>query len=164
MEPLHNALEILNQIVNDEYIAAVTEDDRHFYSSFHFAAQYAISDRTFKRYIGDMRLLGAALYSERSSSGEYAWRCRNWRELRQNGRFLRWLEAERERAAGVSFDAPSGEIEKVCVMNCGPATWDTRSKAERMAACSDCEPARAPNREESKYHFDDEGFNKAQPR
>jgi len=161
MEPLHNALEILHQIVNHEYVSSVT-DDYYFFPAGYFANQYGISDRTFKRYIGDMRLLGAALYSERSSSGGYVWRCRNWRSLVQSATYRNWLLCEREKASGFLLVRLHDDIpaQRVCVMNCGPVEGDTRTRAERMASCSDCEPVRASNREESKYHFDDEGFNK----
>lgn len=50
-----------------------------------------------------------------------------------------WPRASREELA--NFDQKT----KVCVMNCGPASGDPRSEAERMFLCGDCEkPQCAP--------------------
>ena len=46
-----------------------------------------------------------------------------------------WPRADPEALA--AFDPDS----KVCVMNCGPASGDPRSAAERKLLCDDCEPA-----------------------
>jgi hypothetical protein len=40
---------------------------------------------------------------------------------------------------------PKDDAEKVCVMNCGPHKDDVRSKAQRMAECTDCGTAAKPS-------------------
>jgi len=104
MEPLHNALELLNTIIESE--KSYSDGDAYpFSATSAFCARFSCSDRTLKRLISDLKDLGAEIYSERHpATGRYVWRCQNWEELARSGMYYRWLDAEREKAAGMKLN------------------------------------------------------------
>ena len=105
MEPLHQQLEILDQIINQEREWTESGESRHtFKTAADYCQEYGTSDRTFKRHVADLKLYGADLHSEKGQDGAYVWRCRNWEKLLKTGIYFKWLQAERQRDIGIGFE------------------------------------------------------------
>lgn len=62
--------------------------------SEHLANMVGVSGATLKRYLAELRLLGAVVVSRRVSGG-WVYRFENWDDCAE--RLLRWLELERSR-------------------------------------------------------------------